>query len=42
MGVVAGAANPAVAERWVAFASSPEGRGILSRHGFLADVGAAQ
>ena len=42
IGVVAGARNPAAAERWVAFASSPEGRRILSRHGFLADVRAAQ
>lgn len=42
IGVVAGARNSAAAERWVAFASSPEGRGILSRHGFLADVRAAQ
>ena len=42
IGVVADARNPAAAERWVAFASSPEGRRILSRHGFHTDVRAAQ
>ncbi len=42
IGVVAGAPNPAAAERWVSFASSSRGRRILARHGFLADVTAAQ
>lgn len=42
IGVVAGARNPAGAERWVGFVSSPEGRRILSRHGFLADNATAQ
>ncbi len=42
IGVVAGTRNPAAAERWVAFASSPEGRRILSRHGFHTVVRAAQ
>lgn len=38
IGVVAGARNPSAARRWVGFVSSPEGRRILSRHGFLADI----
>ena len=42
IGVVAGARNPAAAERWVGFVSSREGRRILSRHGFLADIAVAQ
>ncbi len=42
IGVVADARNPDAAERWVAFAASPDGRRILSRHGFLADVRVAQ
>ena len=42
IGVVAGAGNPAAAERWVGFVSSPEGRRILSRHGFLSDITTAQ
>ena len=42
IGVVAGAENVAGAERWAGFAASPEGRRILSRHGFLTDVAAAQ
>ncbi len=42
IGVVAGAENAAGAERWAGFVASPEGRRILSRHGFLTDVAAAQ
>lgn len=42
IGVVADARNPAAAERWVGFVSSPEGRRILARHGFLADIATAQ
>lgn len=42
IGVVADARNPAAAARWVAFASSAQGRRILTRHGFLADVRTAQ
>lgn len=42
IGVVAGAGNPAAAERWVGFVSSQEGRRILSRHGFLAEISTAQ
>ena len=42
IGVVAGAENAAGAERWAGFVASPEGRRILSRHGFLTDVTTAQ
>ena len=42
IGVVAGAENVAGAERWAGFVASPEGRRILSRHGFLTDVTTAQ
>lgn len=38
IGVVAGARNAAGAERWAGFVASPEGRRILSRHGFLTDI----
>ena len=38
IGVVAGAENAAGGERWAGFVASPEGRRILSRHGFLTDV----
>ncbi len=42
IGVVAGAENAAGGERWAGFVASPEGRRILSRHGFLTDVTTAQ
>ena len=42
IGVVADGRNRAAAERWLAFASSPAGRRILTRHGFLADGASAQ
>ncbi len=38
IGVVTGAENVAGGERWAGFVASPEGRRILSRHGFLTDV----
>ena len=42
IGVVADGRNRAAAKRWLAFASSPAGRRILTRHGFLADGASAQ
>jgi molybdate transport system substrate-binding protein len=36
IGTVQSAGNAAAAERWAEFAASPQGRRILSRHGFLA------
>ncbi len=42
IGVVAGAENAAAAERWSGFVASPEGRRILSRHGFLTEAAVAQ
>lgn len=42
IGMVAGAENAAGAERWAGFVASPEGRRILSRHGFLTRVATAQ
>lgn len=38
IGMVEGAENAAAAERWAEFVASPEGRSILSRHGFLAET----
>lgn len=38
IGMVEGAGNAAGAERWAEFTASPEGRRILSRHGFLAET----
>ncbi len=38
IGMVEGAGNAAAAERWAEFVASPEGRRILSRHGFLAET----
>lgn len=36
IGVVTSSRNQGAAKRWVAFATSPDGRAILSRHGFTA------
>ena len=37
IGVVEGSVNPDLAEAWLAFVLSREGRGLLARHGFAAE-----
>ncbi len=38
IGVVTGATNVSGGRQWVGFAASPQGRRILSRHGFLTEI----